>query len=210
MTLVQIYQVLLIKEKKKLLFCFLILINCLNFPKILYSQNIQALIRINNSLITNIDVNNEIKFLEIQLENKKLNTKLIRDIAIKNLIEIEIKKLELKKYNIVINQDEKNLIFNSSLSILTNQDTTFEKKKKLKEILLTKIETNLKWSSLIKKLYLSNIEINLSEINEISKKNKLNNKEKEELILNEKKKKLEKFSRSHFLNIKKTYIIKIL
>lgn len=194
----QIYQVLL--NKKKILLIFFLIFFKLNSYSI--ANDIYPIIKINNSLITNVDLKYEIEVLKMQYENKISNSSILKNIAIKNLIEENIKNQEVEKMKIII----------SDKILKNNIQPVIEKIKEeeIKEIVSKKIAINLKWSKMIKNIYINQININLSEIDEIVKKKKLNAEELKTLIINEKNKKLLKYSQSHFNSIKNNYLISFL
>ena len=83
-------------KKIKLLILVLIFVSSAHIS---VKANIKILYKINNEIITNIDIENEIKYL-IALNNQlnKLNKKKMRAIAKESIIKEKIKKIELLKY----------------------------------------------------------------------------------------------------------------
>ena len=80
------------------------------------NANIKILYKINNEIITNIDVENEIKYL-IALNNQleKLDKKKIKKIAQLSIIKEKIKKNELINYFVL---DQKNPILKNIVKML--------------------------------------------------------------------------------------------
>tara|TARA_B100001250_G_scaffold374079_1_gene360620 strand:- start:217 stop:1152 length:936 start_codon:yes stop_codon:yes gene_type:complete len=139
-------------------------------------------VKVNNKIITSIDIQNEIKILLI-VGNKVFNQENIdglKDTAVKSLIRKSIKKNEIEKYEVKnFSQDElENYILNISKKLNTD-------KKGLKEIFkknevdynkfIEKIKIDLLWNTLIFKMYKNQIVINPLEI-EDEIKNILENK----------------------------------
>lgn len=209
MTSNQIFRLLLNKKKK--IFIFYFVISLILSIKIVYAEKIiLPVISINTSIITNVDLNNEIKLLKLNYKNAEVNS--LKRLAIKNLIETKIKDLETKKINISINTNELDSNLNQYFTkLFNNKAVNLEddiNTKKIKKLLSEKIEIDLKWAKLIKILYLPSLNINLNEINDIVVQEKLNKVQKEKFIISEKNKKLLKYSLSHYNKIKKNYLIK--
>ena len=81
--------------KIKFLVFFFLLLNC----KLLYSQEVKIQFKINNEIITNVDIKNETKYLIFLNPNlKKLDETKLNTIAENSLIREKIKEIELKKY----------------------------------------------------------------------------------------------------------------
>ena len=164
--------------KKLFIFLILILNSCICN---LWAIENKIIFKINNEIITSIDLKNEINYLISSNQNiRSLTKKEIIEIATNSLIREKIKKIELLKYVEKIELDEKFLdaiIKDFYLRInLTN-------KKELKDYLsqngvkysyiIKKLSLNTLWNKLIFEKYSSKVMINKKEIkNEIiSKKN---------------------------------------
>ena len=190
---------MIIKICKKIIFIFFFFITSS------YSNNYyQVIATVNNYAITKLDIKNETEVLK--LFNPNINVKNINEIALSNLISQQIKYQEVKKEKITLNKllvDEyiQNILKNSKIDISSENKATVDLIKK-------RIDTDLKWNELIKQKFLWKININMDEINEQIKKNYQENKKKdlieikEKLIMREKNKKLDVFSK-YYLNIKK-------
>ena len=190
---------MIIKNFKKIIFIFFFFITSS------YSNNYyQVIATVNNYAITKLDIKNETEVLK--LFNPNINVKNINEIALSNLISQQIKYQEVKKEKITLNKllvDEyiQNILKNSKIDISSENKATVDLIKK-------RIDTDLKWNELIKQKFLWKININMDEINEQIKKNYQENKKKdlieikEKLIMREKNKKLDVFSK-YYLNIKK-------
>ena len=185
------------------------------------------IVSVNNLIITELDLSKEINF--IKFINKYNNTTeleiaALRRQSINNLINKKIKDIETDFFKIFIPEKEiENNLYNLLSNLKINRedlDKFYEKNEIEKNYLKDSVRIDLKWSELINQLYQNRININLTEITtEIEnidkiEKNKENkeNKEilKENVILAEKNKLLNKFSEFHLEKIKKKYLINLL
>lgn len=199
------------KKKLNVLLIFLFIII---FPQQNYSEiTIKILASVNERIITNIDLNNEIKLLKIsQTRNNNLESSELNKVALNNLIEIYLKEIEIKKNNTKISQS---LIEQYYLQTLQSIEKNNEKKildKSLKNILYNKIKVSLEWNQLITNIYSWKLSINMEEINYKISKIKKDNKDieeiKKQLIEQEKLKKIIIFSNYHLKKIKNDTFIK--
>ena len=199
------------KKKLNILLIFLFIII---FPQQNYSEiTIKILASVNERIITNIDLNNEIKLLKIsQTPNNNLGSPELNKVALNNLIEIYLKEIEIKKNNTKISQS---LIEQYYLQTLQSIEKNNEKKildKSLKNILYNKIKVSLEWNQLITNIYSWKLSVNMEEINYKISKIKKNNKDieeiKKQLIEQEKLKKIIIFSNYHLKKIKNDTFIK--
>jgi len=188
---------------KKFFFFYIVinLLNCLN------ANPYKILVTINNDPITQIDLEREIKILSI-LNNRSISKQQI-NIALNNLIEESIKKKEIINENIKIDDGLINSHFfqlSKSLNLnLTNIDQN------LIFLIKEKIKIDKLWNDLIIKKYGWKISINMKEIDQKLKdkyKENYSNKTKDNLILEEKNKKLGVFSRYHLNKLKEQSFIK--
>jgi len=175
---------------KKILIIIVILIINLNF-KSHTSESVFVQYKINDEIITNIDVENESRYL-IALNNelKKLSDKKILEIAKISIIKETIKKIELMKY---FKLDQKNPVLDSVIKNfylkleLNNED---EFMKYLSNYNLTiqdikkKIEVETVWNQLIYEKFKNQL-----NIDENALRNRINtntiSKEKIEYLLSE-------------------------
>ena len=188
---------------KKFFFFYIVinLLNCLN------ANPYKILVTINNDPITQIDLEREIKILSI-LNNRSISKQQI-NIALNNLIEESIKKKEIINENIKIDDGLINSHFfqlSKSLNLnLTNIDQN------LIFLIKEKIKIDKLWNDLIIKKYGWKISINMKEIDQKLKekyKESYSNQIKDNLILEEKTKKLGVFSRYHLNKLKEQSLIK--
>ena len=169
---------------------FFILIFCLSF----FSKQINAienkiLLKIDNKIITSIDIQNEINYLNsINQSFAKLKNEKKIDIAKNSLIRVKIKELTLEKIikKIELNESdfEKILISNFStvdineIDQLSNYLTQYNL---TTEMLRKRIEIETFWNQFIYSRYNKNIKIDLENI----KKNILRNNKQKEYLLSE-------------------------
>ena len=182
------------------------------------------IVSVNNLIITELDLSKEINF--IKFINKYNNTTeleiaALRRQSINNLINKKIKDMETDFFKIFISEKEiENNLYNLLSNLKINRedlDKFYEKNEIEKNYLKDSVRIDLKWSELINQLYQNRININLTEITtEIENIDKIEknkeNKEilKENVILAEKNKLLNKFSEFHLEKIKKKYLINLL
>ena len=148
--------------------------------KVFSLENINIVFKIDNEIVTNIDIKKEAKFL-IALNEKleTLNEKQLIDLAKRSIIKETIKKKELLKY-FELNQKDPNLDtflekFYTKLNLnnlseleifLNTYDLTVENVKK-------KIEIDHYWNKLIFQKYKNQIDIDKGAINDKIAKRKL-------------------------------------
>ena len=143
-----------------------------------FSVENKILFKVNNEIISTIDIFNEISYLKLINPNlKSVNKKNLYEIAKNSLIREHIKKIELIKNNIEINVNEDNLntikknFFNRFEINSDKELKSFLKQANLdeKDIIKKLIIENL-WNSLIVKKFIKDVKINEEKIKkEISK-----------------------------------------
>ena len=143
-----------------------------------FSSENKILFKVNNEIISTIDIFNEISYLKLINPNlKSINQENLYDIAKNSLIREHIKKIELEKKNIEINIDENKLNkikknFSNRFGLNSNKELEdFLKQKKLneKDVVKKLIIENL-WNSLIVKKFLKDVKIDREKVKrEISK-----------------------------------------
>ena len=178
-----------------------------------------VIVSIDNSIITDLDINKEINFLKFINKDQVINNqevfkreiinslvdRKIKDIETNNLkIEVPEKEVENNLYNYL----ERMKINNEILNSFYNQNEI--EKDYLKNI----IKIDMKWSKLIRQMYESRLNVNLTEVNKELEKEQKNNEDEEklkrQLIITEQNKQLNKFSVTHLEKSKKKYLIKFL
>jgi len=147
-----------------------------------------VIVSIDNSIITELDINKEINFLKFVNKDQITGSS------------------ELFKKEIIYSYLERMKINNEILNSFYNQNEI--EKDYLKNI----IKIDMKWSKLIRQMYESRLNVNLTEVNrELEKKDAEDDEKlKKQLIITEQNKLLNKFSATHLEKSKKKYLIKFL
>jgi hypothetical protein len=181
--------------------------------------NNNVIVSIDNTIITDLDINKEINFLKfINKDQAANNPELLKKEIVNSLIDRKIKDIETNYYKIEVSEKEidinlynyleRNKINNEIINSFYNQNEI--EKDYLKNI----IKIDMKWSKLVKQLYESRLNVNLTEVNKELEKEQNNSvddeKLKRQLIITEQKKLLNKFSATHLEKSKKKYLIKFL
>jgi hypothetical protein len=178
-----------------------------------------VIVSIDNSIITELDVNKEINFLKFINNNQAANTsEVLKKEIINTLIDRKIKDIETNFYKIDVSEKEiENSLYNFLERIKITNTTLnyfYSKNEIEKDYLKNVIKIDLKWSKLIRQMYEGRLNINLTEINqqlEQEQKNSDDNEKiKNQLIIIEQNKLLNKFASMHLEKSKKKYLIKFL
>ena len=214
--------------KKKISIIYLIIVFFLLQNKIVHSQiDNKIIISVGNYPITTIDLIKEIKLIAILsgTDINQNNREQIKGLAVKSLIKRNIKESEIKRRNIYkYNKKQLNgLILNTSTKLGVDQqglEQILERNNLSYKELINRFETDLKWNYMIFQIYKNKISLNTAEIeNKIqvkieSLKDNSNQNEinfiKEQIINQEKEKKLKMFSNMHFSNLERSIQIKFL
>ena len=153
------------------------------------NANIKILYKINNEIITNIDVENEIKYL-IALNNQleKLDKKKITKIAQLSIIKEKIKKNELINYFVLDQKNPilKNIVKDFYIKLGMQNEEEFEKYlnnynlsiKQLKK----KIEIETTWNQFVIDKYKGQINIDTERLKKIVNNNQKSQKNKKYLL----------------------------
>ena len=182
------------------------------FQIALANPEIFTVATVNHTIITNLDIKYEISLLKIL--NKDLINKIknVDEFAMSSLIEDSLKKEEIKKYNI---ETEKKKIDQKYYEILNQFKIDINNiPENINIKIFERIKRDIEWNILVSRLYAWKVSVNLNEIEEILKyanKNLETNEyilKKDEIITNEKNKKLQIYSQNHLNNLKKNSIIK--
>jgi len=198
---------------------FLILIQLSLFRVEAKQLTNNVLVSIDNSIITELDVNKEINFLKfINKEQANNTSEILKKEIINILIDRKIKDIETNYYKIDVTEKEiENSLYNYLESIKINIETlnSFYNKNEIeKDYLKNVIKIDLKWSKLIRQMYVGRLNVNLTEVNkqleQEQKNTEDNEKFKNQLITIEQNKLLNKFAATHLEKSKKKYLIKFL
>ena len=203
---------------KKIIF-FLILIELTLFRVEAKQLTNNVIVSIDNSIITELDVNKEINFLKFINNNQATNnSEILKKEIINALIDRKIKDIETTFYKIDVSEKEiENSLYNYLERIkITNENlNSFYIKNEIeKDYLKNLIKIDLKWSKLIRQMYEGRLNVNLTEVNrQLEQEQKSvddNEKFKNQLIIIEQNKLLNKFAATHLEKSKKKYLIKFL
>jgi len=203
---------------KKVIF-FLILIELILFRVEAKQLTNNVIVSIDNSIITELDVNKEINFLKFINNDQAINnSEILKKEIINTLIDRKIKDIETTFYKIDVSEKEiENSLYNYLERIkITNENlNSFYIKNEIeKDYLKNSIKIDLKWSKLIKQMYEGRLNVNLTEVNrQLEQEQKSiddNEKFKNQLIIIEQNKLLNKFAATHLEKSKKKYLIKFL
>ena len=155
-------------KKKYLIFTLLVIILLFKFDASEAKKN-KILFKINNEIITTVDLIQETKYLlntNKDLENTKSDV--IYEIAKKTLIRNKIKEIEIKNTLGEINLENKILISFLLKQFKKNSekelDDFFYKKKINKFFLMDKIKYEILWNDLIISKYLKKVKIDIDQI----------------------------------------------
>ncbi len=150
---------------------FLIIIFLINLNAHVFANVIEIKVKIDDNIITNLDIENEKRYLFfLNPKLQELKKSRIQNIAIESLITDIIKKKELEKYfdfsqnNKIIDIVEKNLMLKKNIKnkenfikILNNLDLDYE-------IVQQKFFIEALWNKLVYEKYSANVVINENEL----------------------------------------------
>jgi len=203
--------------KKKI---FLLLLFFLYFGNSHGKQLInKVIVSIDNSIITDLDINKEINYLKfINKDQDTNNLGLLKKEIINILIDRKIKDIETNYLKIEVSEKEiENNFYNylEKMKISSENLKTFYNRNEIEnDYLKNIIKIDMKWSKLVRQIYQSRLDINLTEVNIQLEKEQKNSEDEEELkkklIISEQNKLLNKFSATHLEKSKKKYLIKFL
>ena len=164
---------------------------------------------VNDISITRLDLSKELTIIKI-LNNKQSISQDEIYIGLNNLIEEKIKKIEIEKEKLTI---DKKTIDNLYYTLIQNLNLNNSNIDKITSNLIKeKIKIDKLWNELVAKKYSWKININMDEINKKILQNKENIKDVEEtknnLIIQEKNKKLSVYSKFYLNQLKKKTLIK--
>ena len=178
-----------------------------------------VIVSIDNSIITDLDINKEINFLKfINKDQANNNPELFKKEIINSLIDRKIKDIETNYFKIEVSEKEiENNLYNYLERIKINNEilNSFYNQNEIeKDYLKNIIKIDMKWSKLIRQMYESRLNVNLTEVNKELEKEQKNTEDEEklkkQLIISEQNKQLNKFSVTHLEKSKKKYLIKFL
>ena len=208
------------KKFNLIVLSFFIIVNIFFLSNLQSQINNIIVIKVGESLITSIDIQNEIitKLVLSKQEITQENIEKSKPYAIKNLISKSMKKSEIEKYQIkkYSKKDLQKYVdkVENEIGVGTNELKQIFKKFNLNyAVFVENHKIELLWNTLIFTLYKNQTNINIVEVENEIAKNTENMSEDEikkirESILNKKKEeKLNLFSRSHFSNLENTIAV---
>ena len=178
-----------------------------------------VIVSIDNSIITDLDINKEINFLKfINKDQVANNPELFKKEVVNSLIDRKIKDIETNYFKIEVSEKEIEInIYNYLERIKINNENlnSFYNQNEIeKDYLKNIVKIDMKWSKLVRQMYESRLNVNLTEVNKELEKEQNNTvddeKLKRQLIINEQNKLLNKYSATHLEKSKKKYLIKFL
>ena len=178
-----------------------------------------VIVSIDNTIITDLDINKEINFLKfINKDQAANNPELFKKEIVNSLIDRKIKDIETNYFKIEVSEKEIEInLYNYLERIKINNEiiNSFYNQNEIeKDYLKNIIKIDMKWSKLVRQLYESRLNVNLTEVNKELEKEQNNSvddeKLKKQLIITEQNKLLNKFSATHLEKSKKKYLIKFL
>ena len=178
-----------------------------------------VIVSIDNSIITDLDINKEINFLKfINKDQAANNPELLKKEIVNSLIDRKIKDIETNYFKIEVSEKEIEInLYNYLERIKINNEilNSFYNQNEIeKDYLKNIIKIDMKWSKLVRQMYESRLNVNLTEVNKELEKEQNNSvddeKLKRQLIITEQNKLLNKYSATHLEKSKKKYLIKFL
>ena len=178
-----------------------------------------VIVSIDNTIITDLDINKEINFLKfINKDQAANNPELLKKEIVNTLIDRKIKDIETNYFKIEVSEKEIEINLYNYLerSKINNEiiNSFYNQNEIEKDYLKNIIKIDMKWSKLVRQLYQGRLNVNLTEVNKEIEKEQNNSvddeKLKRQLIITEQNKLLNKFSATHLEKSKKKYLIKFL
>jgi hypothetical protein len=176
-----------------------------------------VIVSIDNTIITELDINKEINFLKFVNKNQATgSSEPFKKEIINSLIDRKIKDVETNSFKIEVSEKEIEINLYSYLERMkiNNEilNSFYSQNEIEKDYLKNIIKIDMKWSKLIRQMYEGRLNVNLTEVNrELEKKDAEDDEKlKEQLITTEQNKLLNKFSAIHLEKSKKKYLIKFL
>ncbi len=176
--------------KKIILISMLITVNTFFFLKNVSSTEVRIIIKVNEEILTNVDVENEFKYLvTLNKSLGNMNKKAVMELAKDSLIKEIIKKIELDKFYVLNKKNESVDLMISNIYRSLNLSSEKEFKDYLESVGLNfdsvynKIEIETVWNQMIYEKYKNKVVIDEKKLKEQVLKYQKNNVET--LLLNE-------------------------
>ena len=176
--------------KKIILISMLITVNTFFFLKNVSSTEVRIIIKVNEEILTNVDVENEFKYLvTLNKSLGNMNKKAVMELAKDSLIKEIIKKIELDKFYVLNKKNESVDLMISNIYRSLNLSSEKEFKDYLESVGLdfdsvyNKIEIETVWNQMIYEKYKNKVVIDEKKLKEQVLKYQKDNVET--LLLNE-------------------------
>ena len=129
-----------------------------------------VIVSIDNSIITDLDINTEINFLKfINKDQAANNPDLLKKVIINSLIDRKIKDIETNYFKIEVSEKEIEInLYNYLERMKINNEilNSFYNQYEIeKDYLKNTIKIDMKWSKLVRQMYESRLNVNLTEVN---------------------------------------------
>ena len=208
------------KKNSSIIFFFIIILNNFIYSNLHSQINNSIVVKVGNSLITSLDVQNEIitNLVINKVEISQVSIDSNKQFSLQSLIKKKIKSDEVKRFQIKDFSAE--ALQNYIDSIAKNLDTDqnglkeiFRQKGISYQAFVESYKNELLWNTLIFSIYRDQTNINIIEVESEIEDIKDNKSEEElkkikEQITNRKKsQKLNLFSRSHFSNLENSILV---
>ena len=152
--------------KKIILISMLITVNTFFFLKNVSSTEVRIIIKVNEEILTNVDVENEFKYLvTLNKSLGNMNKKAVMELAKDSLIKEIIKKIELDKFYVLNKKNESVDLMISNIYRSLNLSSEKEFKDYLESVGLdfdsvyNKIEIETVWNQMIYEKYKNKVVI---------------------------------------------------
>lgn len=189
----------MIKKKIFFIFFFFIILN-----NLLKAENkYKILATVNQLSITQIDLVNEIKLIELINKNKNIDINELKKIAFNNLIDEKIKIEEIINEKIEYDNNQ----INEYYQLFINNNEIKDINPLFEKLIKEKIKIDFQWNNLIVKNFYWKVNINVKEI---EKKiiQESNDKQESKLELEKKKKKYIEIEKEKKLKVYSNYYLK--
>ena len=191
---------------RKFIFFFFIIVST---SSSIAENKFEIIAIVNDISITRLDLSKELTIIKI-LNNKQSISQSEMYIGLNNLIEEKIKKIEIEKEKLTIDKKTIDNLYYTLIQNLNLDNSNIDKI--TSNLIKEKIKIDKLWNELVAKKYSWKININMDEINKkiLENKEKIKNIEetKNNLIIQEKNKKLSVYSKFYLNQLKKKTLIK--
>ena len=169
-----------------------------------------VIVSIDNSIITDLDLNKEIKFLKfINKDQVTSSSESFKKEIVNSLIDRKIKNIETNSFKIEVSEKEieDNLYSYLERMKINNEilNSFYDQNEIEKDFLKNIIKIDMKWSKLIRQMYGGRLNVNLTEVNrELEKKDAEDDEKlKKQLIITEQNKLLKNLRLIYLILLKK-------